>query len=527
MSFRDTLHDFYSVLRYRSGLMSKQELHNKLMPERERLLRSLPHQERNFFQSFFTTIDQMSTSKNFDSLITKTREFSSQLDYVIQKYPEDELGEAILEKQGYFQELPLSINVQGGNAFQFFLNPWGPYTYFADNHWAVTSAIRIICSEVRQQQWSILPIRKVNDVRHREVMSILRKFKIRELYERIIQHSLAYQQTVILPKKHMLDGLMEFEVLRMNRLSPIWDLSTERRVGWDYFINHTTRFLRRDQVIELFRPSLQHPDLGIPPVAPLAVDLEADLGSSTLNNKAISQAGMLGVIIATKDHPGLSSKANARLARRLEQEIQNAHSGFMNPHSVIVSNLVDQVHRISKAGDFDASFLKFRSEIIGKGVSTVYMLPLNSLNVSSKSEGVYEAKGGLSDKDRARINSTVADVSEPAINLLNEVILPKYLNIDDFKIVVTSRFWATTAEGALASKHAAATGVPFSGNEHRVYFYGAPPLPPDDPKGWEYIDNSSNRDPMATEPDEMLLTPQNPIPGLLVPINPDSLNPED
>lgn len=516
MSFRDKLIEFLTVMRLRAGVLPRQELHNKLMPERERLLRDLPYEERPFFENFFASMDSMHQVKDFDSMISKSLQFANRLDWICKAYSPDQLGESIHEKQGYFTELPMAQSLQGGNSSKYFLNPWAPFTYYAENHWAIASCINIIMSEVRKLQFHVLPVKRTSRLRQQEVYRLIKQFKIRELFERLLHHKLAYQQAVVLPKRHMLNGLMEFEVLRQNRLMPVWDLKTERLIGWDYWINYTTRFLSKDRVYSLHCPSLQHPDIAVPPAAPLAVDLEADVGASTLNNKAISQAGMLGVIIATKDYPGLTSKANARLARRLEAEIQNAHSGYLNPHSVVVSNLIEKVHKISKAGDFDASFLKYRNDIVGKGAATVYMVPAIRINVSAKSGGVYEAKG-LSDKDRDMLNTTTKNFSDPIVQFLNDVILPQ-LNIDDFKIVLTGSAWATTADAAQASNLAAETGVPLTGNEHRMLL-GAPPLPADDPKGWEYLDNSKNRDDGALPTTSMTKDPSNPLPGLMLPID--------
>ena len=505
MSIFDIVNEWWKVKRFRNGSLPRQELFNDLMPARKALLRDVPIEERGYLESTFNSLDSMANIKDFSSFIDISMDLSRQLHHIIETYKSDELGETILEKSGYFNEMPTSISLQGGNAYNFFLNPFGPYTFFADNHWAVSSAIEFIERELLHQGFSLLPKNpsKVSQSRSIEATMLVKQFGIEKLLMQMIRFSLAYRNVLVMPHITPLRSLMRFEVLRMDRVMPCFDLKTEQLVGWDYYINHTTRFIPKDQLIHLHKPSYKHPDIGIPTAAPIALDLEADFGASSLNLASVTRCGAIGVIIATRNDSRLGGKQNARLARRLEAEIQNSHSGYLNPHSVIASNIIENVHKISKAGDLDASFLNLRYEIVGKGTATCFGIPANALNVSAKSSGVYESKG-LSDKDRDKVNKTCSSVATPALDIINNVILPNYLNLNDFYMVANGKTLSSTLDGAQISYAAARSGALFTKNEHRVWFFGAPAVSPEDPTGNQYVDNSLNRDPKSTELDQAI-----------------------
>src|SRR5690606_10858917 len=134
--------------------------------------------------------------------------------------------------------------------------PFAPFTFFAEQQWSVRSATNIICNQVRKNAYSIKPTRgSVSPERVVDVDRFLKRVGFSEMRIQILKAYLTYRNVLVLPHKHMLDGFQKFDVLRMDRVMPAFDTTTERIVGWDYWIGNTSMFLRKDQVLHLREPS--------------------------------------------------------------------------------------------------------------------------------------------------------------------------------------------------------------------------------------------------------------------------------
>jgi hypothetical protein len=481
-------------LKYKLGWMSKDEIIRELLPEREQMMLAMPSDARTEIRQIVNQLDDFRTMSDLPRFWGLTRDLATKFAKFADKYPDNEALKDVTSKLNYITGVDaIGYRPSSARVWRFFLNPAGVYTFFFEQHHACKAAIDVWTTEVIHDGWRTVADQSVPDSRLAEVEKLLDRLNIWQLRLDLLRHYLIYGNALVLVHKNPFGVPIKFELLVFDRCEPIYDRFTEKLLGWDVTTGHRVMSYTNDQLLHLKNPSLSRPDIGLPPISCLITDLEACMGGSSLNNTMMQKAGMVSVLIALEDPATkrAGDKTFERALKELRQEIQANFSGSKAGGSLMASNFVKNVFKLSQMREWDGAFLKFRAEI-ARTVATILGVPLGKMNIPLLAQAQYEASS-LKDKNDADYDKRIAAVMTHIDRFINQGMLQASLNIHDVRIMANGRT-SMTLQSARASKVAADTGPLFTVNEHRTKFYGQQPLPTGNKRGRQVVDNSKNRE---------------------------------
>lgn len=493
------INDLLKELRYSLGIMPKGEVVRELLPDREAMIMKLPPVARDRIRNIVYKTDQLSTVADLPTFFTLTQNLAKEMEDVAKRYGPEELGSDLHQKISYIAGVDsMGYRPAGSRAFKYFINPFAVYSFYAENHWSTKACIDLLCTEVQTDGFSLIHSPEVRPERKAEVEAILKQLNVFDLRVSLLRHYAVYGNALVLPHYGFgpfANNLQRLEVMVMDRMMPVWDKSFETIIAWDHWQGYISTVYGKDQLLHLRAPSLKMPDLGLPPLAPMVVDIESDQAASAMNSTVMHKAGMIGVLVSLET-PGADNPANSRdstrLTKRLQKEIQFQFSGLKGGQSVLVANYIKNVHKLSQIGEFDGNFMKFRQEV-AKGVCICLGVPSEKIGVS-RQQGLQYVPTLIEDSVNAQFDKTIAAFMAIIDRFINERILKEILGIYDFEIEANGRYGSLTLNGARAGLTASQTGALFTVNEYRRIFYGLPALPIWDKRGHEICDNSKNRD---------------------------------
>lgn len=497
---------------YKRGKVSRDDVEQALLPGRDLMLKSLPAGARSELRAILDQMDSFQSVADLGAFWSLGRELSVKIDQLSQRYDKNE----VLKQFNDVQKLNYIAGVEAAGyrpaaarIWRFFANPAAVFTFFFEHHHACQAALEVWRTEVIHDGFRPVAASGVSDERIAQVDKILNQIDIWQLRLDLLRHYWAYGNALILVHRDAFNNPVRFELLVFDRCAPIYDKFEEKLLGWDVTTGHITVSYPKDRILHLKRSSLHRPEIGVPPLAPVVTDLEGCLGGSALNNTMFEKAGMVSTLIALEDpaRARVGDKGLDRALKELRQEIMANFSGYKAGGTMMVSNYVKDVFKLSNMKDWDGAFLKFRSEV-ARTVATIMGVPLGKLNIPLLAQAQYEASS-LKDKNDADFDKRIAAVMTDVDRFINQDMLKKTCGIHDVEIVANGRT-SMTLQSARAGKVASETGPLFTLNEQRIKFYGQPPLPATEKIGRMYLDNSKNRDMTSSPP---MFAGQDPLAG--------------
>lgn len=483
MNFREN----WLWLKFKLGLMTRQEIVRHLKSQQDESIASLPEEDRPLIRSIYKEMESMSLIGDIPEYIAKANRLSEALQDASKKYDKN-FQRRNGERHKYIASADIGYRPTGARSRGYFINPFSIFSWYAEKHWAFSAAVDIIVTAVRRAGYSYVHGPEVPPERVIELDQKLKKLNIWQLRLDILKYYLIYGNAVLLPHYNLLGNLMKLELLVMDRLMPIYPSKVERLTGWDYWKGQVSTIYSIDQVLHLLNPSLKRPDIGIPPAAAVATDIESDLCASDLNYNVMYSGGMVGLLIALDDPEDGGTKPD-KFAEKLRQEISQQKSGVKGANSVVVSNFIKKVHKIASIGDFEGSFMQFGQEV-AKRLATVFKVPPARLNVGLKSQGVSD-NGKMHDGADKAMDEAVAGYMDIVDTFINNKIIRELLGEQEIGIEKNGRYGTYSPETALAFLNATKAGPLYTVNDGLRYFFGTPLLGPKDPRGRMILDNSN------------------------------------
>ena len=483
------------------GIISREELINALLPERERMILRLPPEEREEIRDLVAVTDSLATVGDLPAFMQTGARLTKAFDRIAEKYGPEVLGEELHSKISYIGGVDsIGYRPSGAKIWKFFINPFQIFSFYAENHWATKAVIECFLQEVIYSGYT-LQHSSSNDVAvlaagHQQ----LKNYDIPKLRIKLLNHALVYGNALVRPRKNGLQQLKKYELLVMDRALPIYDKLIDKVTGWDYWTGFGHMAFKMGELHHLRLPSLKHPDLGLPPLSPLVQDLETDMGQSALNNNVIHKAGMIGVVIITNDPTNgrpMPGRNVDKFTKRLTREIQLQFSGAKGVHGILVSNYIQEVKNISKVGDFEGSFMKARIEY-AKAVCVVYGLPPEKIFQSRSEKAQYQAVA-MEDQSDGSLAKRIMYYMGFVDEFINAELLPP-IGMNEFKMAANIRSTSLTLNAVRAARMASEIGPMFTKSQYYTMFFGLSAPDESDEMRNMYMDNSLNRNIKSTPP---------------------------
>lgn len=490
--------------KHKLGLLSKDEIIATFLPERERIIDKLPRADAEEVRRIANSFNEIQNVADVSAFYSITKQLQRSFETVAFRNGFDKDQDNVSKSMASITQLDsLGYRPSQAQAWGFFPNVWSMYAWFAENHWAIRAARDIIITEVDDDGFDLQPLGDMpSSARRREIWNILEYYGIPEMRTNLIDQGAVFANSWVLPKKNMMGGKFpnELELMPPPRVQPIYDMAYDKIVGWDYRTGYVNMAYKLTDIRHLkWRPYFNMPQLGCPSLQPMIVDLESDKNFSHLNNEVAYKAGIIGLIIALAEPAAknpLNLKTSEKVKDKLVAEIKNAFSGIKGGQSILVSNYIENVFKVSNIGDLDANFQKFRLEI-AKAVCILLNVPPEKISISRTQTQQYHS-AMFEDAVNAAFDKAIRFRTRHTDMFINRIM--KYdLGITDVELIANGRFGSLTLNAARAAKIASETWGIFTLNQMLSLFYGLRPLPPEDARGMEIVDNSKNRDPDSTE----------------------------
>jgi len=485
-------------IKKKMGMLTDREFLDAVNTRRRKALDALPYSAREDVETVERLSNhmlQLQSMGDWQSYFKTGHEMSEKIQDILKKHG-SELDKNTHQKMSWIVGLDENLGYRpaGARANGFMLGPFQPFTFFYENHWAVKSVVDCVQTEVTHDGFSLVYGKKVSAKRLREVKDTIDRLNIWELRLDLLKDYLVYGNALLLPHTDTFGNLIRIEKFNMDRVSPIWNRSVDELKGWDYWQGNKMIPYMKDRLLHLRDKSLKMPDIGLPPLNCLMIDLESDLGASSLNNQAMWKAGMIGILISLESDKTGQEIAGTPFRQRLQEEIISSFSGVKAGNSMLVANYVKNVHHLNKLSEFDGAFLKLREKVAIQ-IATVLKVPPESINLNRSSSLQYAA-ASLEDKVGAGFDRAISSYMTKIDKFINDMILKKLCGIYDVEIQANGRYGSMNLNSARAGLIASQTWGLFDVNETRTIFYGAPPCAYDDERGREIVDNSKGPGPL-------------------------------
>jgi hypothetical protein len=364
---------------------------------------------------------------------------------------------------------------QGTKFFDLFPNPFAVFGYLADNHWAFKSCRDEYYKAVSADGFLLIG---ADTPRQKEVASILRHYNIEELRLNLVDHCKVFGNAWVRPREGMFNNVKDLELVPPHRIFPIMDQAKEKIIAWELSNGLTNQVLTKDEVKHLvYKPALRNPDIGMPPVSCMLVDIEADMQASIWNNMVFQKGGLVGLVILMEtlkegqvNLPGVS---NSEMARQLQMEMNANWSGARSGFGSVVIQGAKDVKKVNDIQSLDGAFHK-TSDKTSKQMAHVLGVPHERLGIITNASQQYHA-ARLQDFQMKYFDDSIREVTKIVDHYLNTQILP-LLGIRDVKIKAKDRNNSMTRVITQSGVDIATMDNIMTKDEYRVEYLKLPPL---------------------------------------------------
>lgn len=495
--------------KYHMGLASRDELIADHLDDREYILQNLPLEQRESIRGIVSSLQDLNTVSDVPQFYNLMGQLHRQFENVADQLGTKEFSgpDEVRQAVDYIvRSNAFGYQPSGARAYRMFINPFSVPGFYSEMYWGFAAALKVIMDEVITDGFRIVPKKGVSLKRHREVVRQLQELRINEYRRNKLRHRIIYGNDWTLPERSYIRNQTDrLNLLIPDRIWPVLDKTNLSVNGWSYQEGYGYTYYPKGMLYHGKYSSTRFPDIGVPPTHSVFVDMEADMAAGAFNLQVFHRGGLIGFIVSMEDPA--SSKLNQNMSNKqkaiLREEIKTQYSGGKAGLSILVSNYIKNVHRLTDLNTLDAAFPTLRDST-AKMLAVVLQIPLSRLAVSEKSSGVYSSTSLYEQTHQAFDKSVAAMVIQNDFEI--NQMLEKEFDIDDHYIEANGKFNAFTLAAAQAGYWITKTGAILNKNTYLERVLGMPPFPPDDPRGWEMLDNSMNRD-AAAKPIESGMRP--------------------
>ena len=218
----------------------------------------------------------------------------------------------------------------------------------------------------------------------------------------------------------------------------------------------------------------------------------------------------MGKIIALEGQStdeNFNPAVNSEWQEQVQASLDAIHSGVKGGQSAIALTGVKGVHDITKPGEVEINFRESRPEL-DKRICNALGIPSEKIGIPRSTTLQYQPSV-VENVVNAQYDATINSLTKRAATFFNDNLLQKHLGIYDAKLIPAGRWGAITLAAAQTLVAMAEAGPLTTVNEGRTSVLGWAPLPHNDPRGNEVLDNSKNRE-LEVKPPQIAPEPVDP-----------------
>jgi len=381
---------------------------------------------------------------------------------------------------------------QGSKIWSFFPNPFGVFSYFEENYWAVGRCIDLMRETIRNDGFALKAADGVSQEKLVDYYKQLNDLDIKTLWVEYCIHKALFGNFFGMAHYGKRSRkVVKYEILYPPRLIPVINNNTEEIDSYEYYVGRIRRFYTLEEVDHAMNPTTQGKALGPPPLLSCTVEIETALTTMNFNNDVMQKGTLLGKIIALEVPEGdsITNSVNSDWVRQVQNHLQYLHSGTKSGQGMAAIAGVKNVYDITKPGEVELNFRESRPEL-DKRISNRLGIPSEKIGVPRSATLQYQPSL-VENVVNAQFDATINSYTVDAADFFNKFLLQDKLGIYDAKLVPAGRYGAITLAAAQTIKELAAGGPIITVNEAREKILGWEPLPPGDPRGNMVLNNAT------------------------------------
>lgn len=334
---------------------------------------------------------------------------------------------------------------QGTQFWNLFPNPFGVFSFLAENHWAVRACRSEYFKEILSDGYQLVGPAKEKA----RAQKILDEMDFDQKRIEWVDHCKMFGNFWVYPDKNGIGGIKGFKTLLPQYIRPILSVDAQRVLGWEYQLGYgVLRFDKKDLLHQIYRPSMRHYQIGSPPLGALLSELEADIQATMYNLLVFQKGGLIGLAVLLNDPKTPTLGAGlSQYARSLQAELAANHSGARTGFDTVVFENTKEVKVLNDLKGMDGAF-HLTSEKCAKQVCRVLDVPHDRVQDNANSKKIYDA-AKLQDGAAELFDKAINEVTSTVDRFINKVLFPM-MGFKGLKLVARKRFNTFTAAAAKA-----------------------------------------------------------------------------
>ena len=215
---------------------------------------------------------------------------------------DDHLNAAIEINKGFpltsTSNAMLGYEAAGSTLRKLYPNPFAPYSFVGNNHWATFRARSAFREDAFRDGFVF---QAPDGVAKRKLKLIQTAFDDLDLWNKMLDmmdHVNTFGNCWIDRDRNLLGGLKGINLLLPEKIVPYMDTFGDFVIGWEYQVGGKELYLPLGAVDHIKTYNLRSFQLGSPPLAGVLTDIEADMYAAIYANMIFQKGGLIRAIVS-------------------------------------------------------------------------------------------------------------------------------------------------------------------------------------------------------------------------------------
>jgi hypothetical protein len=346
----------------------------------------------------------------------------------------------------------LGYEPAGSTLRKLYPNPFAVYSFIGNNHWATLLARMAVREDIARDGYSLITPEGTSKKKLKLVQTVLDDLYIDDFRLNSSDMLNVYGNCWIDRDRNLLGGLRGVQILLPEKVLPILDTYGDYVLGWEYIIGNKRFYFNLGEIDHLKTFNLRSMQLGNPSLAPVVVDVEADLYASIYANMMFQKGGLVRAIVSlgdSKDAPedvsSLNENVGLHFAQKIYELFSRQYSGVRGANQLTFLPNVKNVYPITNPKDLEGPYKETSDRTAMK---VCQLLGVQPRRVGIHTTTQYENKTAVEDAESLASDNHRYYLLNIVDNYINNVILKNYLGIDDVELQFSGEYSSLSINAA-------------------------------------------------------------------------------
>lgn len=332
----------------------------------------------------------------------------------------------------------------GSTIRKMFPGPFAPFSYIGDNYWAAFKARRENRIEILRDGYVLVAPEGVNKKKIKLINDILTDLDIRNFRADAADFLNVFGNVWIDPSYNKLGGISKLNFLLPENITPTLDRATDRINGWDYRSGVSRVHFSLSEIDHLKTYSLRSLDLGFPSLAPVLIDVEADMFASLYGVTMFKKGGLIRAIVGMKDiqSSGVITDNNfLDFLHNIQLWFEKLYGGLRGAGEVVFTPNIEGVYNLVNPKDIEGAHARTSDKTASK-VCELLGCPPERIGIPTTSQ--YQNATQVNDTIALSFDNNNYYLCGIVDNYINNKIIKEILKEDKIKIQMSGEFGSLT-----------------------------------------------------------------------------------